>query len=915
MPSTTSFATCRRVYNRIQHIIFSDPLIENSADVAARRDKLAERIMPAMAGIGIMAASWVMPSLAGFAGRVAIEEGKRKEHGAQSMATVGDRASYDDNDSDADNDGKGKSLDRSPSIDHASPTGASRTSPRKKVLRSSSAASTTPGLPSVPSFKSSRSSRKTPQTPSYVPGAPIPLIKDVFVHSPRTPVSAKRRQLFPPDARQYGQSQSMTSLPTPTAATFDVPEREISSSKNTGLYDKQSPTVTFTPAPISPTTPGPKSPSSPPASASTIQRTSTPDPHLHKRVPSSKTQFHPYASTSNLPAASSKSNLSADIPPESMKAMLRSYACRSQLDLLTSLQDISTRLIVVPKMARLSSLRAELTVLNHGLPRGCCLCMGCSGKGSNVKNVPPPGSRPSSTSIFASSSTQDQYAPHHRIVRISPSESVVLNSADRAPFLIHVEVLEGDLDFDPTRRQNAEDIRAVMNEREGTYRSRREANTPSRASVSPSSTALNTPRTTSQDGGMLSARPTLSRSPSQRSASFKDLPSPTAANGVSEVDGGDDSIRANESFSSDAAEDEEIDLVEQLYGSFSVHDGANLVTPEYHPEIHNRAVDEEAWRKAGARRSGSFSAKSRPGAATVTSSTQHTARRALTIDEYAERMRMAAIMLSQLNASQQLPMSATDAVTGVVGGGVGIGVNLTYGVGSVVGSVVGVGLDAVRASFGHRRESISAATIAETAGQVGQGASGVTASIDPTSAASGLSALAGSSTSPTFTDQAVPPRQQSGLAHTSPTAQLNPQHVRQRVLAPQEAKAIRERIMAEMMALEEERMARMRASSLGERNGRWSSNGQQDNQTQEEESVILRAINKEDPSGAVFQESWPEKKSRIRKASPYGHLLNWDVFSVIVKTGADLRQEQLAVQLIKEFGRIWTETKCPHWVR
>lgn len=76
-------------------------------------------------------------------------------------------------------------------------------------------------------------------------------------------------------------------------------------------------------------------------------------------------------------------------------------------------------------------------------------------------------------------------------------------------------------------------------------------------------------------------------------------------------------------------------------------------------------------------------------------------------------------------------------------------------------------------------------------------------------------------------------------------------------------------------------------------------------------------------TAAVFRESWVTKKARIRAASPYGHLAAWDVrrpfscailtggfkglklsfcvqcLSVIVKTGADLRQEQMAVQLIQ----------------
>lgn len=65
----------------------------------------------------------------------------------------------------------------------------------------------------------------------------------------------------------------------------------------------------------------------------------------------------------------------------------------------------------------------------------------------------------------------------------------------------------------------------------------------------------------------------------------------------------------------------------------------------------------------------------------------------------------------------------------------------------------------------------------------------------------------------------------------------------------------------------------------------------------------------------MFRESFADKVSRIRVASPYGHLPNWNVISVIVKTGADLRQEQLAIQLVKEFGRIWSEESNPCWVR
>ncbi len=36
---------------------------------------------------------------------------------------------------------------------------------------------------------------------------------------------------------------------------------------------------------------------------------------------------------------------------------------------------------------------------------------------------------------------------------------------------------------------------------------------------------------------------------------------------------------------------------------------------------------------------------------------------------------------------------------------------------------------------------------------------------------------------------------------------------------------------------------------------------------------------------------------------------------MIVKTGTDLRQEQLATQLIERFCRIFKEEKCDCWVR
>lgn len=62
-------------------------------------------------------------------------------------------------------------------------------------------------------------------------------------------------------------------------------------------------------------------------------------------------------------------------------------------------------------------------------------------------------------------------------------------------------------------------------------------------------------------------------------------------------------------------------------------------------------------------------------------------------------------------------------------------------------------------------------------------------------------------------------------------------------------------------------------------------------------------------------EDWLVRKERIRKASPFGYLPNWDVFSVIVKTGDDLRQEAFACQLIQAMQMCWEKADSGVWVK
>ena len=78
---------------------------------------------------------------------------------------------------------------------------------------------------------------------------------------------------------------------------------------------------------------------------------------------------------------------------------------------------------------------------------------------------------------------------------------------------------------------------------------------------------------------------------------------------------------------------------------------------------------------------------------------------------------------------------------------------------------------------------------------------------------------------------------------------------------------------------------------------------------------VQRHGDRDDPSAATFGEEWNSKKARIRKSSPYGWMKTWDLVSVIVKTGSDLRQELFACQLIRLCSKIWVDAGTSVWVK
>uniref|UniRef100_A0A0K2V7K3 Phosphatidylinositol 4-kinase beta n=1 Tax=Lepeophtheirus salmonis TaxID=72036 RepID=A0A0K2V7K3_LEPSM len=70
-----------------------------------------------------------------------------------------------------------------------------------------------------------------------------------------------------------------------------------------------------------------------------------------------------------------------------------------------------------------------------------------------------------------------------------------------------------------------------------------------------------------------------------------------------------------------------------------------------------------------------------------------------------------------------------------------------------------------------------------------------------------------------------------------------------------------------------------------------------------------------DPSASVLKETWAEKTEKIKMLSPYGHQQNWQLLSVIVKCGDDLRQEHLAYQILEMLDRIWKRERVKLWVK
>ena len=68
------------------------------------------------------------------------------------------------------------------------------------------------------------------------------------------------------------------------------------------------------------------------------------------------------------------------------------------------------------------------------------------------------------------------------------------------------------------------------------------------------------------------------------------------------------------------------------------------------------------------------------------------------------------------------------------------------------------------------------------------------------------------------------------------------------------------------------------------------------------------------PPPVVFKENWRQKEERLRSSSLYGSHPGWRLLPLLVKANDDLRQEQLASQLIYRMALILARENVPVWL-
>ncbi|KAH7313395.1 phosphatidylinositol 3 [Stachybotrys elegans] len=644
-PQSGAFQTCRRVYNKVQHIVFG------LAD-SGRHEKIKENVLPVTVLSSFVLASIALPMIPQWAGPLAVAQARKPQPEIDQAAET----------KEALND-----TPKPPARAHTVSAATSK-SKRAKEARTSSAPNT-----------SSDSRPHTPRASSYT-SSQIPTIQATEpAAEPKKPSVLELQSL---EARL-----STASLPLPSPRLATRPATPVSAG------------IPLRPA-----------------------------EGIHRR--------HSHHSKALL-----NSN---ELTTTEKTRLLRQNYFRCQTQFLTALEGISNRLVIVPKPARLSALRAELALVSQDLPAEVDIPMLC-----------PP-------TLIDGSPGQSR---HHRIVRLNPAESTVLNSAEKVPYLLMIEILRDDFSFDPETPENQRLLTTLMTD-----------NGSSRRIFDISSDTPRVPQV------MHSPEPVID---SVFEPTSGDLGSSPLLRPYDEEPPARYSPK-----------------VVQVQNPQRLSSGATT---------SSTALDATTPRTSGASNSGTTSPA--PGRKMTITLPRNTSADQPDFSALATHMRTASQMLAQLDATS--------------------GKRPKHEVAAIRAKIIASMQSMEEQSFDMDDQGPTFDTII---------------------AKTGAGAL---------------PAENLDLDEEAPP-----------VDSTINASAGRDRMENDIKT-----------------------------------GGVQRRGDRDDPSAAVFGEAWEAKKERVRKSSPYGWMKNWDLVSVIVKTGSDLRQEAFACQLIQVCHRIWVDAGVNVWVK
>ena len=439
--------------------------------------------------------------------------------------------------------------------------------------------------------------------------------------------------------------------------------------------------------------------------------------------------------------------------------MLRSHYFNSVTQFLSALEGISNRLVALPKPARLSALRAELSLVARDLPA----------------EIDVPMIMPATLEDGIPSQSK-----HHRVVRLNPAEATSLNSAERVPYLLMVEVLRDDFDFNPETPANQRLVSQLMLDKENNTKRR----------LFDSSAAIRE---------SVELTPTPDRADSVFEPLSGDLSSPDLLKDLERHDGPHVEIRPNgvpHRLKSHTPPP-------RLSSGVSSLSSVSAMSTPLVPNSPISRTSSPGMRRTNANNQSTSSQGATPGNDQPDVST------------LANHIRTAAQMLAQLDtSSSKRPKQEV--------------------------------------------ENIKAKIIASMQNLEDKNFSA---------------------------DDPVPPPTFDSIMAASPASLANGTNE-----------------LTDSPETSVEGGANTAAGAAREENDRITGG-------------VQRKGDRDDPSAATFGEEWSSKKARIRRTSPYGWMKNWDLVSVIVKTGSDLRQELFACQLIRLCAKIWEDSDIPVWVK